>query len=181
MGIRRVVTGHTKDRKTTIASDSTVDGETAAPFPGFEQHTIWGADGPPTLPNDGSMAPFANYFPPLGGFRFTVVTFAPESSTKLTYVDPEAVRSELETIWPGLVATQDPDNPRMHASATTDFIYVIAGDISLELGDGQEVHLSAGDTLIQNGTRHAWHNKSKMPCRMVVCLVGANQQPASAS
>lgn len=181
MGIRRVVTGHTKGGKTRVASDSIVEGETATPFPGFEQHTIWGADELPTLPDDGSMALFKQYFPPPGGFRFTVVTFEPESSTRLTYADPESVSSELEKIWPGLVAAQDPDNPRMHASHTTDFIYVVSGDIWLELGDGQEVHLSVGDTLVQNGTRHAWHNKSKKPCRMVVCLVGANRQPGSIS
>ena len=98
MGIRRVVTGHTRERKTTIASDSTVDGETAAPFPGFEQHTIWGTDEPPTLPDDGSKPVFSQYFPPPGGCRFTVVTFGPESDTHLTYADPEAVSSELESL-----------------------------------------------------------------------------------
>jgi hypothetical protein len=30
----------------------------------------------------------------------------------------------------------------------------------LELDDGAEVVLKAGDCVIQNGTRHAWHNRS---------------------
>ena len=31
-----------------------------------------------------------------------------------------------------------------------------------------------GDTVIQNGTRHAWRNPYDEPCRMVVVLVGAH-------
>jgi hypothetical protein len=27
--------------------------------------------------------------------------------------------------------------------------------------------------VIQNGTRHAWHNRSSTPCRMLSILVGA--------
>jgi len=43
----------------------------------------------------------------------------------------------------------------------------------LELDDGRTVLLKAGDTLVQNGTRHRWRNVSSAPCRIVVCLVGA--------
>ena len=31
------------------------------------------------------------------------------------------------------------------------------------------------DTVVQNGTRHAWRNKSSEPCRMVVFLLGAHR------
>ncbi len=56
-----------------------------------------------------------------------------------------------------------------------DFEYIISGEVWLELDDGEEVHLRAGDTVVQNGTRHAWHNKSSEPCRIVVCLIGAHR------
>lgn len=44
------------------------------------------------------------------------------------------------------------------------------------LDDGETVRLRAGDTLVQNGTRHAWHNRGTEPCVVVACLVGAERQ-----
>ena len=63
----------------------------------------------------------------------------------------------------------------MHTTDTIDFKYVISGEVWLELDDGVEVHLKAGDTLVQNGTRHAWPNKGSEPCRMVGFVVGAHR------
>ena len=41
------------------------------------------------------------------------------------------------------------------------------------LTDGAEVKLSAGDCVIQNGTRHAWHNRGAVPATVATALVGA--------
>jgi quercetin dioxygenase-like cupin family protein len=68
----------------------------------------------------------------------------------------------------------------MHTTDTIDFEYVVSGEVWLELDDGVEVKLSAGDTLVQNGTRHAWRNKSAEPCALVVFLVGAHRAGAGA-
>ena len=46
----------------------------------------------------------------------------------------------------------------------------------LELDDGASVELGPGDTVVQNGTRHAWRNPYSEPCRMVVFLVGAERK-----
>jgi len=70
----------------------------------------------------------------------------------------------------------EPDNPGMHTTDTINFEYVISGEIGLELDNGKEVQLKAGDTVVQNGTRHAWRNKGSEPCRLVVCLIGANRR-----
>ena len=48
-----------------------------------------------------------------------------------------------------------------------------AGELWLELDNGQQHVVRAGDTLVQNGTRHAWRNKSEHPCVMAVALIGA--------
>jgi quercetin dioxygenase-like cupin family protein len=64
----------------------------------------------------------------------------------------------------------------MHTTDTIDFELVVSGEVWLELDDGKEVHLRAGDTVVQNGTRHAWRNKSTEPCRLVVFLAGANRR-----
>ena len=176
MKIRRVVTGHTSDGKSTVASDTEVDAITVALVPGSEFHKLWGADETPTFPDDGSPHPFPFYFPPVGGFRFVLFTVPPQAVVPSKNIDMEAVIKEFEEKLPGLVAHMEPDNQGMHTVDTIDFEYVISGEVWLELDNGLEVHLRAGDTVVQNGTRHAWRNKGSEPCRMVVCMIGAHRR-----
>jgi mannose-6-phosphate isomerase-like protein (cupin superfamily) len=116
-----------------------------------------------------------SYFPPVGGFRFAMLSIPPLSATPPA-VDPEAAANEFKEKLPGFLALVDPNNPGMHRTDTIDFEYVISGEVWLELDDGVEVHLRPGDTVVQNGTRHAWRNKGTEPCRMVVILVGAHRK-----
>jgi len=51
--------------------------------------------------------------------------------------------------------------------------YIVSGRCLLELDDGVTRELGSGDTVIQNGTRHAWRNPFAEPCVIVVALVGA--------
>ena len=44
---------------------------------------------------------------------------------------------------------------------------VLEGEITLVL-DTEEVHLSAGDTVVQRGTNHAWSNRSNRPCVVAI-------------
>lgn len=176
MKIRRVVTGHTPDGKATVASDTEVDPVTVALLPGMEFHRLWGADSAPTFPDDGSPHSFSTYFPPVGGFRFGLFTLPPDSVTPAAEVEMEWALKEAEEKLPGAVAHLEPDNPGMHTTDTIDFEYVISGEVWLELDDGVKVHLRAGDTVVQNGTRHAWRNKGSEPCRMVTILVGARRR-----
>jgi hypothetical protein len=37
------------------------------------------------------------------------------------------------------------------------------------------VHLAPGDMVVQNGTRHAWRNKTDQPTTMAFVLVGADK------
>jgi hypothetical protein len=39
--------------------------------------------------------------------------------------------------------------------------------------DGKEVHLKPHDVVVQNGTRHAWRNKSDKPVKIAFVLIGA--------
>jgi len=48
--------------------------------------------------------------------------------------------------------------------------------VVLELDDGAEVALKAGDCVIQNETRHAWHNRSGEKYVIAVTLVGAERK-----
>jgi hypothetical protein len=42
------------------------------------------------------------------------------------------------------------------------------------LMDDTEIHLKAGDVLIQQGTNHAWVNNSGKVCRVAFVLIDAN-------
>jgi mannose-6-phosphate isomerase-like protein (cupin superfamily) len=176
MKIRRVVTGHTPDGKATVASDSDVDAITIGLLPAAEFYRLWGGDEAPTFPDAGSPRPAPGYFPPVGGFRFGVFTVGPDSVTVPKDLDMQLAMAEIEDKLPGIAALLEADNPGMHTSDTIDFEYVLTGEVWLELDDGQEVHLRAGDTVVQNGTRHAWRNKSAEPCRVVFCLIGAHRR-----
>ena len=62
-------------------------------------------------------------------------------------------------------------HPYMQKTCTLDFCLVLEGEITLVL-DTQEVHLKAGDTVVQRGTNHAWSNRSDAPCRVAFSLHG---------
>ena len=176
MGIRRVITGHTSEGKASFTSDTIVEPTTVALSPGAEYYYIWGADETPTFPDDGSPYPYSTYFPPVGGFRFYLFTVPPVSVPSQDNLDIETALKEIDEKLPGSLAYMERDNPGMHTTDTIDYEYIISGEVWLELDNGEEVHLKAGDTVIQNGTRHAWRNKGAEPCRIVVCLVGAHRK-----
>ena len=173
MAIRRVVTGHDSNGKAVFASDEQVAAITLALLPQTEFYRLWGADGPVHFPDDGSPPASHAYFPPVGGFRVGLFTVAPNSVAMPENLDIEAALAEMETQLPGLSAHMEPDHPGMHTTATVDFEYVVSGRCVLELDDGATRDLRAGDTVVQNGTRHAWRNPFDEPCVMVVLLVGA--------
>ena len=176
MQIRRVVTGISADGKAGIASDSVVDGITLAALPGFEFHRLWGVDGVPGLPSSGEPSTALPYFPSTPGFRFGLFTIPPESTQAPEDLDIEAAVAEAEKKLPGMAGHMELDNPGMHTTDTVDYEFVVSGRVVLELDDGVTVELRPGDTVIQNGTRHAWRNPFDEPCQMVVALVGATRR-----
>jgi len=61
---------------------------------------------------------------------------------------------------------------RMHRTDSVDYAVVISGEIDMELDDS-EVHLKAGDVLVQRGTIHNWVNRGDGPCVMAFVLIDA--------
>ena len=175
MQMRRVVTGHSSDGKAIVASDSEIDGFRPQLFPSMEFHALWGGDSTPVYPDDGAPLPHRGWFPPLGGFRFLAATLPPASDEAPEIADEAAAIAELEAFAPGLLAVMEPDAPGMHTTDSIDFIYVISGEVIMELDDGKEVHLAAGDTIVQSGTRHAWRNPGQEPCRLIAVQIGAER------
>jgi mannose-6-phosphate isomerase-like protein (cupin superfamily) len=173
--VRRVVTGQDPSGKSVFVSDEEVEPVTLALLPGAEFHRLWGADDTPKLPTDGTPTSQHAYFPPAGGFRWGLFTLPPSSVATPENIDIAAALQELEEKLPGMAAHMEPDHPGMHTTDTVDFEIVLSGEITLELDDGVEVTLKPGDTVVQNGTRHAWHNRGDVPAVIVVGIIGANR------
>lgn len=175
MNVRRVVTGHDPSGKSVFVSDEAVEPATPQMMPQAEFHLLWGGDKTPQFPGDGSMPDWHSYFPPIGGFRFGMFTVPPGvAGAEQSFLNAEEALADLEAKLPGLVGYMDPTDPGMHTTDTIDFEVVLEGTIVLELDDGAEVTLKAGDTVVQNGTRHRWKNLGDKPARLALFIVGAS-------
>jgi hypothetical protein len=161
MQVRKVVTGHDAEGRAVIARDEQIDG---VPIPGLgELAFLWAADEPATYPNAGDNPAAPAPFPPVGGIRFLVATYSPESDV----VAPEPL--------PGM-HVEDGDEPGMHRTDSTDFGVVLSGNVVLEIDDGVEVLLSPGDVVVQNGTRHRWRVVGGVPATVAAFIIGAHRR-----
>ena len=161
--MRRVVTGHTDDGRAVVVSDGEVD-RIPLGDSGTATSLIWGREDPGQFPDDGSQPSMSTIFPPPGGSSIAVMELAPGSDEF-----HEFVRTAL-------APHADPDEPGMHRTATMDYDIVLDGTMGLELDDGVEVTLNAGDVVVQNGTRHRWHNRGETTARLLAVTIGAHNQ-----
>jgi mannose-6-phosphate isomerase-like protein (cupin superfamily) len=173
MECRRVVTGRQPDGTSVFVSDEIVDAKRVGVMRGIGFAQMWGSDDLVQLPSDGTQPEWSTFFPPMTGFRFLCWSLPPDDTPIPEGTDIAAAAAELQRELPGLIEAGEPDHPGMHTTDTIDFDVVLSGEVWLELDNGEEVRLKAGDCVVQNGTRHAWHNKTSVPAVMVTALVGA--------
>ena len=64
----------------------------------------------------------------------------------------------------------------MHRTKSIDYAIVLEGEIDMLLDDS-EVHMKAGDIMVQQGTNHAWVNNSDRNCRICFVLIDAHTPP----
>lgn len=171
-----VVTGQNKSGKSIVVSHGLVKPVTVGMMPGYDFYRIWGSDERVSLPSDGTPPAQPHFFPPASGFRFGMFTLPPATSTSAAQPPTPAELQEMEQKLPGLLQALEADHPGMHTTDTVDFDVVVCGQVVLELDDGAEVVLKTGDCVIQNGTRHVWHNRSNENCMIAFSLVGAERK-----
>jgi mannose-6-phosphate isomerase-like protein (cupin superfamily) len=141
--LRRVVTGHDAAGRATVKIDELVQ-NAAETRPGVEASVIWTTHGFPVDNDD-----------PADGSARQVGT------------------SEHDGTVFRVVCLQPGAAPRIHRTDSIDYAVVMAGEIHMELDDGNEVHLRQGDVLVQRGTIHNWFNRGTVPCTIAFVLVGA--------
>ncbi|MEU8196486.1 cupin domain-containing protein [Microbispora amethystogenes] len=176
---RLVVTGYGPDGEAVVVRDTRVPPITARAFPGQEMYLLWGspdggatvgpkAPGPITLP----------FFAGAGGTRLLLVRFPPASAlTGPPSPDDQAeIDAEVRERLPGLMDVFEPgDTSGMHTTDTLDYGICLEGELWLELDSGDEVRLTPGACVVQQGTPHAWHNRSETPALMAFVGIGAER------
>jgi mannose-6-phosphate isomerase-like protein (cupin superfamily) len=175
--VRRVVTGRTAAGKSVFLSDGTSPREMALVHtPGFVSSPLWKLETAPVVTNGDTadrLAQGGTMIMPEGGSAFWVITFPPDSVMMSGDWNPAVAGPEMAEAAPGIAERMEPENPGMHQTPTVDYVTVVKGPIVLELDDGATVVLQAGDTVVQQGTRHAWRNPGSEPVAISVVLLGA--------
>lgn len=177
--IRRVVIANKNNRPTVVNDTRTVG--TFEHLPGFANTLIWCTPSTPlvgeTVHVKDPVHPTVNFLPEIGGTSFMIVTFPPDATMADPAFNGLAFGEEVSRKVPGLAQTFEQEDPVMHTTDTVDYGVVLDGEIWLDLGTGEEVHLNKHDIVIQNGCRHGWRNKSHAPVTMLFVLIGAKRQP----
>jgi Cupin domain len=180
--MRVVVTGTDATGKSVFAGDGEVEtfgGRFASgQFGQVTTWSIWGWDEPPVLPADGTRPQYERWLPPAGGVRVVVTEVRPDREPRIGSETYEAFLARTGAVedaeW---AASEDPARKAggagMHRTRTIDIGLVLEGSMVVELDDGAERELTAGDWIVQNGIWHATRNPSDRPCRVVFFIVGA--------
>jgi hypothetical protein len=168
--IRRVVTGHDDAGKAVIERDGWAPNVRVREGAGFVSTLLWVTDETPAL---GSLR--------IDRADRTIGTAPPPNGTILRMVDFPPVTPEVDKVSQsdllramGIDAHDAEDatarHPYMHRTKSVDYGIVLSGEIDMLLDDS-EVHLRAGDVVIQQGTNHAWVNRSDAFCRIAFVLI----------
>ena len=166
MGIRRVVAGHDENGKAIILSDgdaANVQQQTST----IESTLLWVTDSAPAS-NSGTTDTADQEIgipPPPNGSIFRIVEFAPEGK--------DGANEELEYLASvGAEQHEGARHPGMHKTHSIDYAIIMSGEVDMFV-DEDEVHLKAGDVVVQRGNSHAWVNRGTEPCRIAFILIDA--------
>jgi hypothetical protein len=172
---RRVVTGVDESGKSIVVKDGQPPvSRNYVHTPGFADALIWRTDANVAPATESVDRPLACFVPGAGETVVLTITFPPGTVYTDPAFDPEAASAEDQAMNPGLYELFEADAPGMHTSPTIDYAVVTHGELVLELDDGVTVPLTAGDIVVQNGTRHAWRNPTDTPATIFVVLMGIN-------
>jgi mannose-6-phosphate isomerase-like protein (cupin superfamily) len=170
--VRRVVTKIDASGKAVVMFDGAVQLKSfRSPNPAGE---MWVTD--KSLPDFNWNADRAltkvGLVPPRNGTIFRIVDFAPLSPEAEKKMDINLMMKVVGDHAPakGL----PPRHPMMHRTRSLDYAIIMSGEIDMLLDD-TEVHLKAGDVVVQQATNHAWVNRSGKPCRVAFILMDSQE------
>ena len=169
--VRRIVTVDDADGKSVAVEDGLVrDLRTDPARPGFVSTRVWVTDTTPVRIKHvrEALARPHRIEPPPRGSVCRIVTFPPDAAFR-NKVDGPEVAAFFRAMGSPAASTYSANapHPYMQKTRTLDFCLILDGEITLVL-DTEEVHLAAGDTVVQRGTHHSWSNRSDRPCTIAI-------------
>jgi mannose-6-phosphate isomerase-like protein (cupin superfamily) len=163
---RRIVVIDEGERSKTIADGPSPDIRTDPARPGFKLSRMWVTESSPVRLKGlrESLHLPHTLEPPASGSTCYMVTFPPDASFS-GKVGAKEVEAWFASIGSPGASTYSPKapHPYMQKTRTLEHCLILEGEITLVL-DTEEVHLKAGDIVVQRGTNHAWSNRSNQPC-----------------
>ena len=170
--VRRIVVKDENEKSRCIMDGPAPDVRTDPARPGFASTRIWlTRQTPAHISETQDPTTGKHSIEPLrGGSLCRVITFPPDSAWK-GKVGAKEVQNYFQAMGSPGASTYSPKapHPYMQKTRTLDFCLILEGEITLVL-DTEEVHLKAGDTVVQRGTNHAWSNRSGKPCTIAFSL-----------
>jgi mannose-6-phosphate isomerase-like protein (cupin superfamily) len=174
--IRRVVTGKDGTGKAIVVTDGSAGRVQARKEMGVTTTLLWVTDSTPaSLCEQGDAGNREiGIVPPPTGTIFRIIEFGPQKDIQ---ADDQTRRQIFERMGlaPEGSSRENPRDPGMHRTRTVDYVVILSGGIDMLL-DESEVHLNAGDVVIQRGTNHAWVNRGNQPCKVAFVLIDATEQ-----
>ena len=145
--MRRIVTGNSSSGKAEFISAGEVARKGRLPDSKNEFGFCWATTASTSLPHSADdVATSAPMMPAPGGTTFLMLHFAPHFKSA------------------------------MHSTDTVDYCTLISGEIWLLLDDGSEQCLRPGECVVQNGTLHAWDNRSAQTCVMSCVMIATTRR-----
>ncbi len=145
--IRRIVTSHNPQGKAIVGSDELIESRPGVMDKTLQNAFLWCTD---SMPAD---------------------AFGEDPRTGKVELSP----GPNGTIFRVLELPAD-NEAHMHKTETVDYVIVTEGECDMILDDGAEVHMTAGDVMIQRATWHGWVNRGSKPCRIFFVLVDARKK-----
>jgi naringenin degradation protein FdeH len=168
--IRRVVTGHDKDGKAIVLADGACPNVIEFAAGQASTHVWLSHRAPAEFHDEDPTASHTALPPPTEGTAFRIVEFPPTTPERIAALTRKDVFAD-EKVTPGQHAQT---HPMMHRTDSLDYAIVMSGEIDMLLDDS-EVHMKAGDVMVQQGTNHAWVNRSGKPCIVAFAMIGARR------
>ena len=175
MHVRRIVTGVDADGRSVLAGDGAPPRKhDFVRIPGQRSTIVWATGPDPRVPNAGGdpTPALGSYVPSPGSTVLLLVTLPPDSVYAAADFDWEAALAEQREHLPGFLEYFEEGSP-FHATPTVDYILLLEGELWLVLDEGETL-VRPGDVVVQNGTRHAWQNRTDAPATFAAVLVGAD-------
>jgi hypothetical protein len=171
--VRRVVTTVDSQDKAVVLYDGAAPNKAVRPASGNTMRLIWTTDGCPAPirgPDDRGQAKIGTQ-PPAMGSAFRIIDYPP-AAPDVDRLDASQRQREIGHDAPkrGLA----PRHPFMHRTRSLDYVIILSGEIDMLLDDS-EIHLKAGDVLIQQATNHAWVNRGTETCRIAFVLIDSEE------